>query len=135
TAGLRPRPGLSCYNATKGAVHIFSKTLAVELAPEIRVCTIAPVAGEIPLLPTFMGGDTAELRAKFTATVPLGRLSTPHNLSLSLMVDGGARGSRRPGCGKPPGITAEGSGPRRAHRGCGALRRRRRAARRRSGAA
>ena len=81
TAGLRPRPGLSCYNATKGAVHIFSKTLAVELAPEIRVCTIAPVAGETPLLPTFMGGDTAELRAKFTATVPLGRLSTPQDVA------------------------------------------------------
>jgi 3-oxoacyl-[acyl-carrier protein] reductase len=81
TAGLRPRPGLSCYNATKGAVHIFSKTLAVELAPEIRVCTIAPVAGETPLLPTFMGGDTAALRAKFAATVPLGRLSTPQDVA------------------------------------------------------
>jgi 3-oxoacyl-[acyl-carrier protein] reductase len=81
TAGLRPRPGLSCYNATKGAVHIFSKTLAVELAPEIRVCTIAPVAGDTPLLATFMGGDTAELRAKFVATVPLGRLSTPQDVA------------------------------------------------------
>ncbi len=81
TAGLRPRPGLSCYNATKGAVHIFSKTLAVELAPEIRVCTIAPVAGDTPLLPTFMGGDTAELRAKFVVTVPLGRLSTPQDVA------------------------------------------------------
>jgi 3-oxoacyl-[acyl-carrier protein] reductase len=81
TAGLRPRPGLSCYNATKGAVHVFSKTLAVELAPEIRVCTIAPVAGDTPLLPTFMGGDTAALRAKFVATVPLGRLSTPQDVA------------------------------------------------------
>jgi 3-oxoacyl-[acyl-carrier protein] reductase len=82
TAGLRPRPGLSCYNATKGAVHIFSKTLAVELGPDqIRVCTIAPVAGDTPLLPTFMGGDTAELRAKFVATVPLGRLSTPQDVA------------------------------------------------------
>jgi 3-oxoacyl-[acyl-carrier protein] reductase len=81
TAALRPRPGLSCYNATKGAVHVFSKTLAVELAPEIRVCTIAPVAGDTPLLPVFMGGDTAELRAKFIATVPLGRLSTPQDVA------------------------------------------------------
>jgi 3-oxoacyl-[acyl-carrier protein] reductase len=81
TAGLRPRPGLSCYDATKGAVHIFSRTLAVELAPEIRVCTIAPVAGETPLLPTFMGGDTAALRAKFAATVPLGRLSKPQDVA------------------------------------------------------
>ena len=56
TAGLRPRPGLSAYNATKGAVHILTKSLAVELAPDrIRVCAIAPVATETPLLPSFLG--------------------------------------------------------------------------------
>src|SRR5262249_57145555 len=55
TAGLRPRPGLSAYNATKGAVHTLTQTLAVELAPDkIRVCAIAPVATETPLLPTFL---------------------------------------------------------------------------------
>lgn len=82
TAGLRPRPGLSAYNATKGAVHLLGKTMAVELAPEkIRVCTIAPVATETPLLPTFMGGDDAERRAKFVATVPLGRLAQPQDIA------------------------------------------------------
>lgn len=82
TAGLRPRPGLACYNASKGAVHVMSKTLAVELAPDrIRVCTIAPVAGETPLLSAFMGGDTQELRDKFIATIPLGRLSTPQDVA------------------------------------------------------
>jgi len=82
TAALRPRPGLSCYNASKGAVHALSKTLAVELAPDrIRVCVIAPVAGDTPLLPTFMGGDSAELREQFRATVPLGRLSTPADVA------------------------------------------------------
>jgi 3-oxoacyl-[acyl-carrier protein] reductase len=82
TAALRPRPGLTAYNATKGAVHMLSKTMAVELAPDkIRVCTIAPVASETPLLPTFMGGDDAEKRAKFVATVPLGRFARPQDIA------------------------------------------------------
>jgi 3-oxoacyl-[acyl-carrier protein] reductase len=82
TAGLRPRPGLSAYNATKGAVHLLSKTLAVELAPDkIRVCTIAPVASETPLLPTFLGEDTPEQRGKFVSTIPLGRLAQPQDIA------------------------------------------------------
>jgi 3-oxoacyl-[acyl-carrier protein] reductase len=77
TAGIRPRPGLSWYNASKGAVNLLSKSMAVELAPDgIRVCAIAPVMAETPLLATFMGGDSPELRAQFKATVPLGRFAT-----------------------------------------------------------
>jgi 3-oxoacyl-[acyl-carrier protein] reductase len=75
TAGLRPRPGLSAYNATKGAVHNLTKTLAVELGPDrIRVCAIAPVATDTPLLPSFLG-PAPGMRDKFIATVPLGRLA------------------------------------------------------------
>lgn len=82
TAGLRPRPGLVWYNGTKGAVHIISKAMAVELAPQkIRVNVIAPVAGETPLLATFMGQDTPEIRAKFVGTIPLGRFSTPRDIA------------------------------------------------------
>lgn len=81
TAGLRPRPGLSAYNATKGAVHILTKSLAVELAPDrIRVCAIAPVATETPLLPLFLG-PAAGQREKFVATVPLGRLAQPQDIA------------------------------------------------------
>lgn len=81
TAGLRPRPGLSAYNATKGAVHNLTKTLAVELAPDkIRVCAIAPVATETPLLPTFLG-NAEGMREKFIATVPLGRLALPRDIA------------------------------------------------------
>src|SRR5215813_10341943 len=77
TAGIRPRPGLTWYNASKGAVNLVSKSMAAELAPDgIRVCAIAPVMAETPLLPTFMGGDSPELRAQFKATVPLGRFAT-----------------------------------------------------------
>jgi 3-oxoacyl-[acyl-carrier protein] reductase len=82
TAALRPRPGLAWYNGTKGAVHAISRTMAVELAPDrIRVCVIAPVAGETPLLEMFMGEDTAERRAAFVAPIPLGRFSTPRDVA------------------------------------------------------
>ena len=81
TAGLRPRPGLTVYNSSKGAVHVMTKSMAVELAPDkIRVCALAPVAGETPLLAMFMGEDTPEKRAAFKATVPLGRFSTPQDI-------------------------------------------------------
>ena len=81
TAGMRPRPGLSAYNATKGAVHNLTKTLAVELAPDkIRVCAIAPVATDTPLLPTFLG-PAPGMREKFIATVPLGRLATAQDIA------------------------------------------------------
>ncbi len=82
TAGLRPRPGLTWYNATKGAVHLMTKSMAVELAPDkIRVCALAPVAGDTPLLASFLGEDTPERRAAFKATVPLGRFSTPQDIA------------------------------------------------------
>src|ERR1700726_5151395 len=82
TAGIRPRPGLAWYNATKGAVNLVSKSMAVELAPDkIRVVALAPVAGETPLLAMFMGEDTPEKRAAFRASVPLGRLSTPQDIA------------------------------------------------------
>ena len=82
TAGIRPRPGLTWYNASKGAVNLMSKSMAVELAPDrIRVNAIAPVAGETPLLATFMGEDTPEKRAAFRASIPWGRLSTPDDIA------------------------------------------------------
>ena len=81
TAGLRPRPGLSAYNATKGAVHILTKSLAAELASDrIRVCAIAPVATETPLLPSFIG-PAPGMREKFIASVPLGRLAVPQDIA------------------------------------------------------
>ncbi len=82
TAGVRPRPGLVWYNGSKGAVIVISKTLAVELAPDkIRVNCINPVAGDTPLLATFMGQDTPQMREKFIGTIPLGRLSQPLDIA------------------------------------------------------
>ena len=82
TAGVRPRPGLTWYNGSKGAVILTSKSMAVELAKDnIRVNCINPVAGETPLLATFMGEDTPEKRALFKASIPLGRLSTPKDIA------------------------------------------------------
>jgi 3-oxoacyl-[acyl-carrier protein] reductase len=83
TGGIRPRPGLTWYNATKGAVNLVSKSLAVELAPDrIRVNCIAPVMGETGLLEAFMGkDDTPENREKFIGTIPLGRFSKPSDIA------------------------------------------------------
>ncbi len=81
TAGLSPRPQLNWYNASKGWMITATKTMAVELAPsQIRVNALCPVAGETPLLASFMGEDTPEMRAKFLATIPLGRFSQPKDM-------------------------------------------------------
>ena len=81
TAGVSPRPRLAWYNASKGWVITATRASAVELAPfGIRVNALNPVAGETPLLATFMGEDTPAMRAKFLATIPLGRFSTPEDL-------------------------------------------------------
>jgi 3-oxoacyl-[acyl-carrier protein] reductase len=81
TAGLSPRPRLNWYNASKGWMITATKTMAVELAPSgVRVNAICPVAGETPLLKSFMGEDTPEIRAKFLSTIPIGRFSTPEDM-------------------------------------------------------
>lgn len=81
TAGVSPRPNLNWYNASKGWMITATRTMAVELAPfGIRVNAINPVAGETPLLKTFMGEDTPEMRARFLSTIPLGRFSTPEDM-------------------------------------------------------
>ena len=79
TAGLRPRPGLTWYNASKGAAITMTKSMAAELGPDnIRVNALCPVAGDTPLLPSFLGANTREA---FEATVPLGRLCTSEDVA------------------------------------------------------
>ena len=81
TAGVSPRPRLNWYNASKGWMNNATKGMAVELAPSgVRVNAINPVAGETPLLKTFMGEDTPEIRAKFLSTIPMGRFSSPEDM-------------------------------------------------------
>ena len=82
TAGLRPRPGLTWYNASKGWTVTATKSMAVELAPKnIRVNCLCPVAGETGMLARFMGEDTPEIREKFKSVIPLGRFSTPLDIA------------------------------------------------------
>lgn len=81
TAGVSPRPNLTWYNASKGWMITATRSMAVELAPAgVRVNAINPVAGETPLLKSFMGEDTPEVRAKFLSTIPLGRFSQPEDM-------------------------------------------------------
>jgi 3-oxoacyl-[acyl-carrier protein] reductase len=82
TAGVRPRPGLTWYNGSKGAAIVTSRSMAAELAPDnIRVNVINPVAGETGLLADFLGEDTPQRRAQFIASIPLGRLSQPTDVA------------------------------------------------------
>ncbi|MEM6635054.1 MAG: glucose 1-dehydrogenase [Pseudomonadota bacterium] len=82
TAGVSPRPNLNWYNASKGWMITATKAMAVELAPHgVRVNALNPVAGETPLLKSFMGEDTPAIRQKFLATIPLGRFSTPQDIA------------------------------------------------------
>jgi 3-oxoacyl-[acyl-carrier protein] reductase len=79
TAGVRPRPGLTWYNSSKGAVITMSKSLAAEFGPEnIRVNCINPVFNpDTGLSAEFAGGPVDDARrARFLATIPLGRFST-----------------------------------------------------------
>ncbi len=82
TAAISPRPNLTWYNSTKGAVHTMTQSLAAELAAEsIRVNAIAPVLGRTALTGTFMGGETPEKTAKFLSTIPMGRMSQPADIA------------------------------------------------------
>jgi 3-oxoacyl-[acyl-carrier protein] reductase len=86
TAGIRPRPGLAIYNASKAAVISLTKTLALELAPHhIRVVALCPVATDTPMLPRFIGveqgADEEEGRRRFIASIPWGRLNRPEDLA------------------------------------------------------
>ena len=80
TAGLRPRPGLTVYNSSKGAVILMSKSMAAEFGPDrIRVNCVNPVfSPDTSLSADFAGGAlTEEAKKRFLATIPLGRFSTP----------------------------------------------------------
>ena len=81
TAGLSPRPKLNWYNASKGWMITATKAMAIELAPyKVRVNAIAPVAGQTPLLKSFMGGNTPQKKQAFLSTIPIGRFSNPQDM-------------------------------------------------------
>ena len=87
TGGVSPRPNLTWYNASKGWVITATRAMAVELAPfQVRVNALNPVAGDTPLLKTFMGADTPEVRARFLASIPIGRFSTPEDMGAAAAV-------------------------------------------------
>ncbi|MGQ0545404.1 MAG: SDR family oxidoreductase [Betaproteobacteria bacterium] len=80
TAGVRPRPGLTVYNSSKGAVIVMSRSMAAEFGPDkIRVNCVNPVfSPDTALSAEFAGGAlTEEAKKGFLATIPLGRFSTP----------------------------------------------------------
>lgn len=92
TAGVRPRPGLQVYSATKGAVIALVRALALEWAPfGIRACAVSPVATDTPMLPLFQGaagadtGDAESILESFRKTVPLGVLAQPRDIAEAVL--------------------------------------------------
>ncbi|TCT10374.1 glucose 1-dehydrogenase [Paralcaligenes ureilyticus] len=87
TAGIRPRPGLTWYNASKGAINLLSKSMAVELAPDkIRVNVICPVMGVTGMFELAMGlPDTPENRARFISSIPSGRFCQPSDIAAAAL--------------------------------------------------
>ena len=82
-SGMRPRPGLVWYSASKAAVNVLSKAMAAELGPDnIRVNAVAPVMSPTGMFTLFSGvPDTPENQKKFLANIPLGRLATPLDIA------------------------------------------------------
>jgi 3-oxoacyl-[acyl-carrier protein] reductase len=85
-AGVRARPGLNAYCASKGAVIMLTKALAIELAPyKIRVNGINPGPADTPMLPRFMNGDQEQIEREtkeiFLSSVPLGSLIQPEDVA------------------------------------------------------
>jgi 3-oxoacyl-[acyl-carrier protein] reductase len=79
---LRPRPGMSWYNATKSAMITLTQSMAAELAPDkIRVNAIAPVAGRTAMMDTMFGDKVDEGIERLLATIPLGRLAEPADIA------------------------------------------------------
>ena len=82
-SGMRPRPGLVWYAASKAAANLVSKAMAVELAPDnIRVNAICPVMSATGMIEDFMGmANTKENQAKFLGGIPMGRLAVPEDIA------------------------------------------------------
>ena len=88
TAGVRPRPGLTVYNGSKGAVITLSRSMAAEFGPQnVRVNCVNPVfSPDTGLSGEFAGGAlTEESMQRFRASVPLGRLCTPDDVAAAAL--------------------------------------------------
>jgi 3-oxoacyl-[acyl-carrier protein] reductase len=80
--GERTRPGFGAYASSKAAVNHLARTLALELAPDIRVNCLAPVATDTAMLPQFLGPEDPEgARERFIGSIPLGRLGQPEDIA------------------------------------------------------
>jgi 3-oxoacyl-[acyl-carrier protein] reductase len=85
---VAPRPGVTAYNATKGAVITLTRGLAVEVAPfRIRVNAVNPVAAETGFVKTAVGVDRfpEEIRKQVVATIPLGRMTEPRDVAAAVL--------------------------------------------------
>jgi 3-oxoacyl-[acyl-carrier protein] reductase len=84
---IAPRPGVTPYNGTKGAVLTMTKGLALECARHnIRVNAVNPVAADTGFMKTATGQDvlSEELEANLIASIPRGRLALPSDIAATV---------------------------------------------------
>lgn len=81
---VAPRPGVTVYNATKGAVVTLTRGLAGEVAPfGIRVNAVNPVAADTHFMKGALGVDSLNdaIKGALTAGIPMGRLAEPADVA------------------------------------------------------
>ncbi|WP_214401251.1 SDR family oxidoreductase [Pseudonocardia lacus] len=85
-AAKRPRPGLTVYNATKGAVITLTRGLAAEVAPVVRVNAVNPVIAETGFVKSLTGAAALpdDVRADWVAGIPMARTATARDVAHSI---------------------------------------------------
>lgn len=79
----RPRPGGTVYNSAKAGVESFTRALAAEVAPHVRVNAVSPVIAETGFVRSIYGRDdlTEGDRARLVQGIPLARTAQPQDVA------------------------------------------------------
>ena len=86
-AGLAAAPGMGAYNATKAAVWLYTKTVALECAKagwNVRANSVHPVFIKTPILDPFVamaGGDEDTAHQNLARHIPLKRIGEPDDVA------------------------------------------------------
>jgi NAD(P)-dependent dehydrogenase (short-subunit alcohol dehydrogenase family) len=84
--GLKPSgPGSTAYVASKGGVIAMTRSLAIELAPKIRVNVVCPGMVETAMTESFLRNNQGEIRPEIARLYALGRAASPEELAAAIL--------------------------------------------------